>query len=141
MERGNGSSGIYHCNSNAGAFTCSTASLGSPKAADLALFGCPQGAASPCGTQHFALGNGNGATQTMFLYAPYGDISMGGTPDFRGVIWTNDFSANGNITVTIAPSDVDSVCSMMKFCATDDAYYENFAVDYVTRAVRSLTYF
>jgi hypothetical protein len=57
------------------------------------------------------------------------------------VIWTNDFSANGNISVTISPSDVDSVCSMMKFCATDDAYYENFAIDYVTRAVKSLTYF
>jgi hypothetical protein len=28
----------------------------------------------------------------------------------------------------------------MKFCATDDAYYDSFAIDYVTRAVKSFAY-
>ncbi|KEF41336.1 MAG: hypothetical protein ER33_11855 [Cyanobium sp. CACIAM 14] len=141
LTRGNGTAGIYQCNSNAGAITCSTSNLGAPKAADMGVFGCPLGAPSPCGNQYFDLGSGNGASLTMFLYAPYGTISMGGTPDFRGVIWTDDFSGNGNITVTISPSDLESVCTLMKFCATDDAYYDNFAIDYVTRAVKSITYF
>ncbi len=141
VTRGNGSSGIFHCNSNAGAITCSISSLGSPKAADMALLGCPLGAPSPCGDQYLDLGNGNGSSQTMFLYFPYGNITMGGTPDFKGVIWTNDFRANGNITVTISPGDLESVCTMMKFCGSDDSYYDNFAIDYVTRAVKSITYF
>ena len=65
---------------------------------------------------------------------------MGGTPDFKVVIWTNDFRANGNITVTISPSDLESVCGLMKFCGGDDSLYETFAIDYVTRAVRRHTY-
>lgn len=76
----------------------------------------------------------------MFLYFPLGNIEMGGTPDFRGVIWTNDFRANGNISVTISPSDLESVCGLMKFCGSDDSLYESFSIDYVTRAVKRLTY-
>jgi len=87
------------------------------------------------------MGNGNGATQSMFLYFPYGSIEMGGNPAFKGVIWTNDFFANGNISVTISPSDLESVCSLMRFCGSDDSLYETFAIDYVTRAVKRLTYF
>ncbi len=140
VTRGNGSSGIFQCDSDAGAITCTTASLGSPRAADMALFGCAPGAPVPCGAQFLDLGNGNGASQSMFLYFPLGNIEMGGTPDFKGVIWTNDFRANGNITVTISPSDVESVCSLMKFCSSDDSFYESFAIDYVTRAVKRHTY-
>lgn len=140
VTRGNGSSGIFQCDSDAGAITCSTSTQGAPRAADLALFGCRPGAPAPCGAQFLDLGNGNGASQSMFLYFPLGSIEMGGTPDFKGVIWTNDFRANGNITVTISPSDLESVCGLMKFCGGDDSLYESFAIDYVTRAVRRLTY-
>ncbi|MDM7954463.1 MAG: hypothetical protein QUV07_14775 [Cyanobium sp. CZS 25K] len=141
VSRGNGSSGIYQCDSDAGAITCTTTTQGAPRAADLALFGCPVGAPAPCGNQYLDLGNGNGATQSMFLYFPYGSIEMGGNPAFKGVIWTNDFFANGNISVTISPSDLESVCSLMRFCGSDDSLYETFAIDYVTRAVKRLTYF
>lgn len=141
ISRGNGSSTIYQCDSDVGAITCSNTVQGSPRAADLALFGCALGAPAPCGQQFLDLGNGNGGTQSMFLYFPYGNIEMGGTPDFKGVIWTNDFRANGNVSVTISPSDVDSVCTMMKFCGSDDSLYESISTDYVTRAVKSLTYF
>ncbi|MCP9931480.1 hypothetical protein KBY82_11870 [Cyanobium sp. AMD-g] len=140
LTRGNGSSGIYQCDSDVGAITCSTTTQGAPRAADLALFGCAVGAPSPCGAQFLDLGNGTGATQSMFLHFPLGNVEMGGTPDFKGVIWTNDFRANGNISVTISPSDVESVCNMMKFCSSDDSFYESFAIDYVTRAVKRLTY-
>ncbi|MBW4530291.1 MAG: hypothetical protein KME02_06320 [Aphanothece saxicola GSE-SYN-MK-01-06B] len=140
VTRGNGSSGIFQCDSNVGAITCTTTTQGAPRAADLALFGCAPGAPAPCGAQYLDLGNGNGASQSMFLYFPLGNIEMGGTPDFKGVIWTNDFRANGNITVTISPSDLESVCGLMKFCGTDDSLYESFAIDYVTRAVKRLTY-
>lgn len=140
VTRGNGSSGIFQCDSNVGAITCTTTTQGAPRAADLALFGCAPGAPAPCGAQFLDLGNGNGASQSMFLYFPLGNIEMGGTPDFKGVIWTNDFRANGNITVTISPSDVESVCSLMKFCGSDDSFYESFVIDYVTRAVKRLTY-
>ncbi len=138
VTRGNGSSGIFQCDSDA-AITCTTANQGAPRAADLALFGCTPGAPS-CGAQFLDLGNGTGASQSMFLYFPLGTIEMGGTPDFKGVIWTNDFRANGNISVTISPSDLDSVCGLMKFCGSDDSLYESFAIDYVTRAVKRLTY-
>jgi hypothetical protein len=140
VTRGNGSSGIFQCDSDAGAITCTTSTQGAPRAADLALFGCRAGAPAPCGAQYLDLGNGNGASQSMFLYFPLGNIEMGGTPDFKGVIWTNDFRANGNITVTISPSDLDSVCGLMKFCGSDDSLYESFSIDYVTRAVKRLTY-
>lgn len=140
IERGNGSSGIYQCDSDVGAITCTTATQGTPRAADLALFGCAVGAPAPCGGQFLDLGNGTGASQSMFLHFPLGNIEMGGTPDFKGVIWTNDFRANGNISVTISPSDVESVCNMMRFCSSDDSFYESFAIDYVTRAIKRLTY-
>ncbi len=141
VTRGNGSSGIFQCDSDVGAITCTTTTQGSPQAADLAMFGCALNDPSPCGAQFLDLGNGTGATQSMFLYFPYGTVTMGGTPDFKGVIWTNDFTANGNISVTISPSDLESVCTLMKFCGSDDALYESFAVDYVTRAVKRLTFF
>ena len=140
VTRGNGSSGIFQCDSDAGAISCTTATQGAPRAADLALFGCAPGAAAPCGAQFLDLGNGNGASQSMFLYFPLGTIEMGGTPDFKGVIWTNDFKANGNISVTISPTDLESVCSLMKFCGSDDSLYESFSIDYITRAVKRLTY-
>ncbi len=141
VTRGNGSSGIFQCDSDVGAITCSTTTQGAPKAADLALLGCALNAPSPCGSQFLDLGNGTGASQSMFLYFPYGNVEMGGNPAFKGVIWTNDFRANGNISVTISDSDLESVCALMKFCGSDDALYESFAVDYVTRAVKRLTYF
>ena len=140
VTRGNGSSGIFQCDSDAGAITCSTSTQGAPRAADLALFGCSPGAPAPCGAQFLDLGNGTGASQSMFLYFPLGSVEMGGTPDFKGVIWTNDFRANGNITVTISPSDLESVCGLMKFCGGDDSLYESFAIDYVTRAILRHTY-
>ena len=138
VTRGNGSSGIFQCDSDA-AITCTTATQGAPRAADLALFGCTPGEPS-CGAQFLDLGNGNGASQSMFLYFPLGTIEMGGTPDFKGVIWTNDFRANGNISVTISPTDLESVCGLMKFCGSDDSLYESFAIDYITRAVKRYTY-
>ncbi|MCT0207759.1 hypothetical protein [Synechococcus sp. CS-1332] len=140
VTRGNGSSGIFQCDSDVGAITCTTTTQGAPRAADMALFGCRTGAPAPCGAQFLDLGNGNGASQSMFLYFPLGNVEMGGTPDFKGVIWTNDFRANGNITVTISPSDLESVCGLMKFCGSDDSMYETFAIDYITRAVKRHTY-
>mgnify|MGYP001806380378 CR=1 FL=1 len=66
---------------------------------------------------------------------------MSGTPNFSGIIWTNEFDGNGNITINIPDSDLASVCDLMKFCGSNDALYESFTVDYVTRAVRSLSFF
>ncbi|WP_323206038.1 hypothetical protein [Synechococcus sp. BA-132 BA5] len=145
ITHGNGSSGIYQCDSDAGAITCTSDALGAPRAADLALFGfaCPEGDPSPCPPsphQYLDLGSGNGATKSMFLYFPYGSITMGGNPSFKGVIWTNGFLANGNLSVTISSSDLESVCSLMRFCGGDDSLSESFAIDYVTRAVLRHTY-
>jgi hypothetical protein len=54
-------------------------------------------------------------------------------------MWVNSFSGNGNISITIP--DLTSICNLLKFCASDDANYDTFNVDYVTRAVKSLSFF
>ncbi|MCP9860829.1 MULTISPECIES: hypothetical protein [unclassified Cyanobium] len=135
---GNGTE-IHQCNTQNGSAACNTTtSTTNPlKAADLALFGCAVGAPSPCGAQTVDFANGNGNSQSLFVYFPNGNVSMGGNVKISGVIWTNDFTANGNVTINIPDTDLASVCSLMKFCGED---YSDIGIDYVTRAVKRLTY-
>jgi hypothetical protein len=145
IKRGSGTSGIYQCHSNAGSLSCepnppppATATMGAVKPGDLALFGCPLTPTS-CGSQHLELGSGNGTIQSLYVYFPTGVVTMNGTPNFSGAMWVNSFSGNGNISITIP--DLTSICNLLKFCGSDDANYDTFNVDYVTRAVKSLSFF
>jgi hypothetical protein len=142
ISLGNGS-GIFQCNTQNGTVACNTtvSSTNPLRAADLALFGCPVGAPSPCGAQTVNFSTGNGNSQSLFTYFPNGSIDMGGNVEISGVVWTNRFTGNGNVTINIPDSDVASVCNLMSFCDPDNSLFESFAIDYVTRAVKRLSFY
>ncbi|MCT0224847.1 hypothetical protein [Synechococcus sp. CS-1328] len=130
--RNNG--GFKHINSN------NSGNLPS-RITDLSLFGCLPSASRTCDpSQSLEIGNGGSEALQLFAYFPKGNVTIGGTGGFNGVMWVNQLATNGNITFTIPGSGLADVLDMMGMGGL--APTQDFPiVDYVTRATKSLRFF
>ena len=100
---GSGASSIYHCGTS---FNKSTMSCSSPpeKSTNVALFGCNIGD-SGCSVQSVTL-KGNASGLDIFSFFPVGDFTLSGNPQYKGILWSNTITSNGNVTWTVPGSGV-----------------------------------
>ncbi|MCP9915179.1 hypothetical protein [Cyanobium sp. ATX 6F1] len=135
---GNSGKNTIQLNNNGGFIHVNTANTGNLplKETDLSMFGCQS-----CGTQVVELRNGSGTSLQLFLYFPNGDIQMGGTADYTGAIWTNDFQSAGKNTISIPDTVIANVVELMGLGGTQWDTAFNPYIDYVTRSIQSMRFF
>ncbi len=147
---------LEHCNND-------TCSAGTTLTADpllrFQIFGCEKSSTTGCvdppgstinstnaaNNQTLNLqGNSTAAAQPFFLYAPLGEITLNGgggvATQWRGAMWVNNFTGNGNVEVQVPGAGVGELFNL--FSSTGGGGGSGggipFIYEYVARAVRGL---
>jgi len=116
---------IHNCDSYRNS-TC----VASGKTTSLSLFGS-NNSVNP--QQSIQLTGTAGLDNNMFIYFPTGDVSLRGSSDFQGVLWTNNLSSIGNPTWTLSLSGLTDVYSLMGLTGADINQIEPTFFDFVLR--------
>ncbi|MCP9806686.1 hypothetical protein KBY71_09185 [Cyanobium sp. T1B-Tous] len=88
--------------------------------------------------QIFSFG-GTSLSLAAQIYLPYGTLDVGGTTELNGILWTNNLSLRGDLTINTPPAS--AICKVIAGCYPEDPNKTPIVWDWVARSPNATSLF